>query len=498
LNKFCFMSIDINTFFKMNSVYNRYIHPPASIMLKSINTNCQAIIKVKRQDDVLKKLDATYTYFDEPLFCEYQKFLVTENSPVLVCEKGRQIGYSYVSAFRSVLKAVSNDRDTVYMSYNRESSKDFMREVQRWCRIFNLAYSVYENECIDNNSVNIFECTFLNLRKIIAVSGDCVNLRGKPGADIIIDEAAYNPSSIEEIMAASMATLIHGGSVRIGSTHAGVDSDFNKLITKIKSKELPYKTVKITFKDAVSQGLYKRICTKKKEIWSQESENAWIKNIYDLYGNRAEEELDAIPSDYSHGGKIFNNFKYKNLLPLELQPHEYIDFRYHDLAATNDKEEINNSIYYSASVKIRYIIATSLLVIVDWTAEKLSPLEGDAMIEKLAISDGVGSVQLIELEPGSTGSKYVAIMQERLIKHGLYQVFGYRPTVDKVKRAIPAGNAIQSGELMIDENLNNRDEFTRLIRKFSSKKIPLTTDLGDCISGTYDYILNEYNWMLSV
>lgn len=464
-------------------------------MLKTVKGSCEGIINKKRVNDATSLLDADYTYFNDPLFCAYQTLIVNDDHPVSIVEKGRQIGYSHVTAFRAVLKAASNIRDTVYMSYNRESAKDFMRDVQRWCRIFNLTFSLYQEECIDDNSINIFECSFLNLRKIIAVSGDCTNLRGKPGADVIIDEACYNPNPIEDILAASMATLIHGGSVRIGSTHAGIDSDFNKLIERVKAGELPYKHIKVTFKDAIEQGLYKRICAKSRQIWTQEKQDAWVDGIYKMYGNRASEELDAEPSDYSQGGKIFKDFQFIDTS--NLTPWQYIEFRYHDLAASDDDDEKNESIYYSASVKIRYVINTGKMVIVDWTAERLSPLEGDAKIEQLALLDGSKSVQLIELEPGSTGEKYVAIMQDRLVKKGIFQVFGYRPKIDKVKRAIPAGNAMCAGDLLIEAGLKDREKFTKLITKFSNKRQPLVTDLGDCISGIYDYVTNEYNWLLS-
>jgi phage terminase large subunit-like protein len=463
-------------------------------MLSSLKSRCYEIIKEVKTASAYELLDTDYTHFDQPLFCDYQKKLVLDSSPVLVLEKGRQIGYSWVMSFKAVIKAASNEKDTVYMSYNRESAKDFMRDVQRWCRIFNLAYSMYENECIDDRAINIFECNFLNLRKIIAVSGDCTNLRGKPGADVIIDEAAYNQNSISDVIAASMATLIHGGSVTIGGTHAGVDSDFNQLIDKIKAGDYPYTLMKVTFKQAVSQGLYKRICARKKEVWEQEKENIWISEIYNMYGLRASEELDAEPTDYSQSGKIFKTFEYIDLQPLN--PWEYVDFRYHDLAASKDPDDLNASACYSASVKVRYVYATQKIIVVDWQAEKLSPLEGDAMIEQLALQDGSKSVQIIEEEPGSTGLKYVAIMQERLIRQGVFQVFGYKPMMQKVKRAIPVANGVISGEVLIDQNLNNREEFIKYLQKFSSKPTPLVTDLTDCLSGAYDYIKNEYNFLM--
>lgn len=465
--------------------------------MKAIAKACQEIIISQKDKRFQNLLDCEFTYYDEPLFCPYQKELVTDESKVAVIEKGRQIGFSYTMAFRAVLKAVSNERDTVYMSYNRESAKDFMREVQRWSRIFNLSYTLYNEQCVDNNRISIFEINFLNLRKILAVSGDCTNLRGKPGADIIIDEVCYNQASMDELLAAAMATLIHGGTVRLGSTHAGEDSDFNQLIKKIRLGEVPYQLFRITFKDAINQGLYKKICNKNKEEWTEEKQSTWVKSIYDMYGIRADEELNAIPSNYSEEGKIFNNFRFLNVAELNLKDWDYIDFRYHDLAATKEKNDIKDSNYYSASIKLRYIYRLNKMVIHDWTADRLSPLEGDAKIEELAILDGAKSVQIIEQEPGSSGIKYVLIMQERLIGHGIFQCFPYAPKIDKVKRAIPAGNAIQSGEIMIDENIKDKDLLCNYLRRFSSVKQPLVTDLGDCLSGSYDFIKSEYNFMLT-
>lgn len=466
--------------------------------LKLLKTSCEEVVKssiTQKQSINIDTVDDTF-WQDNPVFCPYQSNLVTDESPVTIVEKGRQIGASFTYAFRAAFRATANIRDSIVTSYNKAAVKQFVKDACTWARILNNVFEIISyQEIVNEKDLNIFEIRFLNGRTITGLAGDAVNLRSYSGRDLYIDEAAYRADSLDDILAAGLAAIIHGGTIRILSTHAGVDSEFNKLIERIEAGELPYKHIKVSFRQAVNDGLFKRICAKKKEEWTQEKEDAWIEEIYKLYGNRASEELDAEPSDYSQSGKIFNNFQFIDLPPLK--PWEFIDFRYHDLAATKEEEDIDNSNYYSASVKIRYVLETQKLVIVDWSAERLSPLEGDAQIEKLALADGSKSVQLVELEPGSTGEKYVAIMQERLIKNGIFQVFGYRPTIDKVKRALPAANAIQAGELLIDSKLHKKDEFCNLLRKFSSRRQPLVTDLGDCISGIYMYILDEYNWTLN-
>lgn len=461
--------------------------------LKSIVSKCGIVVDdaIKNKHNFSTSVDIDF-WKDSTIFCKYQIDMVTDNHPVTIVEKGRQIGASYTYAFRASLKAAENKRDSIVTSYNKASAKQFIKDCCYWAKIFNQCFKLitYE-EIVNEKDLNIYEVRFLNGRTITGLAGDSVNLRSYSGRDIYIDEACYRTDPLEDILAAGLAAIIHGGTIRVLSTHAGTDSDFNKLILAIKAGGMPYNVLTIPFKEAVKQGLFKRICSKKGQEWSLDLEDKWVKELYELYGIRATEELDAVPSDYSVGGKIFYDFKYYDMS--DVSNYEIIKFRYHDLAATDDSS--NLSACYSASVQISYIITRNVLIITDWSADLLSPLDGDKKIEELALSDGSQAVQIIEQEPGSTGIKYVSIMTDKLSNMGIFQVYGYQPRMDKIKRAIPAGNAFKSGFLLIDENLKDRDEFTSTITKFSSKKQPLITDLADCISGCYDFIKSEYNFI---
>lgn len=465
----------------------------SSTNLKSLISKCGVTVDdaIKNKHNFNTNVDINF-WKDSTIFCNYQIDLVLDNRPVTIVEKGRQIGASYTYAFRASLKAAENKRDSIVTSYNKASAKQFIKDCCYWAKIFNQCFKLITyQEIVNERDLNIYEVRFLNGRTITGLAGDSVNLRSYSGRDIYIDEACYRSDPLEDILAAGLAAIIHGGTIRVLSTHAGTDSDFNKLILAIKAGGMPYGLINVPFRKAVSEGLFKRICSKKGQEWSQESEDEWVTELYKLYGVRATEELDAIPSDYSIGGKIFYDFKYYDMG--DVKPYEIIKFRYHDLAATDDQS--NLSACYSASVQISYIITRNILVITDWTAELLSPLDGDKQIEDLSIADGNQAIQIIEQEPGSTGIKYVSIMTSRLADMGLFQVYGYQPRMDKIKRAIPAGNAFRSGLLMIDENLKDREEFATTISKFSSKKQPLITDLADCISGCYDFIKSEYNFI---
>ena len=95
-----------------------------------------------------------------------------------------------------------------------------------------------------------------------------------------------------------------GGQVHIISTHDGVDNPFNELITDIRAGKKPYSIHRITFDEAVSDGLYRRICLRLGKEWTPQGEAAWCKEIRDFYGEDASEELDCIPKN--GGGKWLN------------------------------------------------------------------------------------------------------------------------------------------------------------------------------------------------
>jgi phage terminase large subunit-like protein len=433
--------------------------------------------------------------FKEPIFCQYQIDLINDDSDVVVVEKGRQIGFSHTFGFKAVLDALSDIRDFIYTSYNLQACKEFIKDCVKWCRLFNLVFKTYEVETLDENLFCVFEIKFNNNRSIFAVAGDAKNFRGKPGCNILIDEAAYRDTSLSEILAAAMATLIHGGKVYIGSTHCGVENDFNLLCEDIKKGNLNYSLHNIPFREAIAQGLYKRICIKQNKIYTPESEKEFIEKIYSMYGVRASEELDGIPSDFNEQGKIFTGLD--SFLGDFEHSYEWLFVRYHDLAATNKKIDENNekrgkkkdNSYYSASVKVGLHLPSNKIVVVEYTAEKLSPLDGNNRITELAREDGNNVTQLIEIEPGSTGIKYVEMMKDEMSRKGLNNIVGYAPKINKLTRAIPAANASMQGDLLIVEEL--KDSFNKIIKKFSAKPQPLVTDITDCLTGCYNYIRND-------
>lgn len=428
-----------------------------------------------------------------PVFLPYQTAWLTDKNPISVTEKSRQIGWSFIHAFRAVFKASSNKRDTLVTSYNKSSVKVFIKDCTFWARLFNTIHTITTNqEIIKDRFISIFELRFSNGRIIRAVSGDSVNMRGISGWDIIIDEAAYRAQPLDDILASASANIIHGGTIRIGSTHCGEDSDFNKLVQDIKNYKKPYQLHKTTFKEAITEGLYKRICLKKGETWTFEKELIWMESIYSMYGHRAIEELDAVPSNFDNEGDIFGKIKIAEIDHSRYW--EYAYFRYHDLASTEqDKDNPNPNAFYSAGVKCAVHKTTGLIILVEYYAEQVNARDGDKLIIETSVNDTNDCTQILELEPGSTGQKWHDYMVETLAENDIYNVTNYAPKLKKLQRLIPAANAVSQGKIKRLKSYE-MDELEKLLMKASSKKKPLISDLGDCVSGLFDFLSNSYYW----
>ncbi|WP_228068103.1 MULTISPECIES: terminase family protein [unclassified Neisseria] len=236
----------------------------------------------------------------------YQQAWCADQSPVKLCEKSRRIGLSWGEAADTALLAASaKGMDAWYIGYNKDMALEFIRDCAGWAKHYQLAAGEIEEteevfvEGDDRQAVLAFVIRFASGWRITALSSRPSNLRGKQGR-VIIDEAAFH-DQLSELLKAAMALLMWGGQVHIISTHDGIDNPFNELINDVRAGKKPYSIHRITFNEAVEQGLYRRICLRLSREWTEEGEAAWCKEIRDFYGEDASEELDCIPKN--GGGK---------------------------------------------------------------------------------------------------------------------------------------------------------------------------------------------------
>jgi phage FluMu gp28-like protein len=243
----------------------------------------------------------------DAVLLKYQQDWVADDSDLKVAEKSRRVGLTWAEASDNVLVASRSRQaggmNVYYIGYNMDMAIEYVEACAMWARVFNEAVSeIEEGEEVfkdgnDEKAIKTFTIRFASGFRIVALSSRPANLRGKQGV-VVIDEAAFH-GALDELLKAALALLIWGGKVRVISTHDGDMNPFNELVTEIRAKKRKGTVHRITFDEAIADGLYHRVCARQGKAWTQETEDAWRASVYQFYGEAASEELDVIPSQGS-------------------------------------------------------------------------------------------------------------------------------------------------------------------------------------------------------
>lgn len=241
------------------------------------------------------------------ILLSYQRelFEAVTTHNVTATDKSRRVGATWGIGASAVLisgaEKPAGGMDTLYLGYNLDMAREFIDTCAMWARAFNQACTEVgeflfkeQGEKGEDRSIQAFRISFASGFEIVALSSKPRSLRGRQGF-VILDEFAFHDDA-RELLKAAMALLMWGGKVLVISTHNGVDNPFNELLNEIRSGKKPGKVVRVTFDDALEQGLYQRICLVNGKAWSPEGEAEWRDGIRKAYGTAADEELDCIPS----------------------------------------------------------------------------------------------------------------------------------------------------------------------------------------------------------
>lgn len=235
------------------------------------------------------------------IFLPYQKEWLEDRSDLKIIEKNRRCGISWTDSADSVLDAAPADAwtNTYYMSFNKDNCRQYIEDAGEWAKKLGFAVSeIIETEepLLDDEdkSITTYRITFASGAEIMGLPGVSRSLRSKQG-NVVIDEAAFF-DDLESVLQAAKALVMWGGRIRVISTHNGDDNPFNILIKNIRSgKEKEWSLHRITFREAMAQGLYKRICLKQGRKWTPEADKEFMDKMYRIYGDNPDEELDVIP-----------------------------------------------------------------------------------------------------------------------------------------------------------------------------------------------------------
>lgn len=248
----------------------------------------------------------------------------------LVVEKSRRIGLSYgMSPFADMIAgAASGAQNVYYVGYNLDMAREFIGYCADFAKAFDdvrialpapgveLQMQLQrEDGSFDEETGNVsiaadggefllrgdaaktvktFRIDFPSGKSVVALPSSPRSVRGKQGV-FIIDEAAFH-DNLEELIKAVLAALMWGGRVIVISTHDGTDNYFNTLIEEIRAGKRAGHVHRITLKDAIAAGLYRRICLVQGKPWSEAAETDWETQLRRTYGDAADEELDVIPA----------------------------------------------------------------------------------------------------------------------------------------------------------------------------------------------------------
>lgn len=241
---------------------------------------------------------------DSAVLLPYQRDWIADDSDLKVAEKSRRVGLTWAEASDNVLIASSSraagGMNVYYIGYNMDMAIEYIEACAMWARVFNhAAEAIEEGEEVfkdgdDEKAIKTYTIRFASGFRIVALSSRPANLRGKQGV-VVIDEAAFH-GALDELLKAALALLIWGGKVRVISTHDGDQNPFNELVNEIRAGSRKGSVHRITFQEAVEQGLFGRVCMRKGVPWDEEAQAKWVADVYAFYGAAAEEELDVVPS----------------------------------------------------------------------------------------------------------------------------------------------------------------------------------------------------------
>lgn len=238
----------------------------------------------------------------------YQQRWVADPAPFKIAEKSRRTGLTWAEASDDVLIAASAKSDggmnVYYIGTEKEMTEEYIDACAMWAKAFNRYATEREDgfwdeaEEEEDKHIKTFRIRFPESgHSILALASRPRKLRGRQGV-LVGDEAAFQ-DDLPGLLKAAMAFLMWGGKVRLISTHLGEANDFNQTLLDIRAGNRKGSIHSIPFREAVAEGLYKRICLRMGKPWSQEAEDKWVEDIYAFYGTDAPEELDCIPSQGS-------------------------------------------------------------------------------------------------------------------------------------------------------------------------------------------------------
>ncbi|EDQ2494190.1 hypothetical protein PK12_004887, partial [Salmonella enterica subsp. enterica] len=234
---------------------------------------------------------------------------------ILAIPKGRRTGITFAWGLNSTLIAgaqkTAGGDNVYYIGDTREKGLEFIGYVAKFARVIAeqqaqdvsaIEEFLFEDQDEHGNTrmIAAYRVRFASGFQVAALSSRPANIRGLQGV-VIIDEAAFH-QDVQGVLDAATALLIWGGRIVVISSENGKNNPFHQFCNDIESGRYGDDAIvlRITFDDAVTNGLYERVCAMKGDTPTAEGKKTWYNRIRNAYGPRKaamREELDAIARD---------------------------------------------------------------------------------------------------------------------------------------------------------------------------------------------------------
>lgn len=199
----------------------------------------------------------------DTLLLPYQAKWVQDNSRLKICEKSRQIGWTWATAYRLVSrKGLADARlDSWISSRDDIQAKLFIQDCKNFASLLDAGAQDLGERVIDDKGHSASVLRMANGLTLNSMSSNPDAQAGKRG-DRVLDEFALHPDP-RKLYAIAKPGITWGGSMEIFSTHRGSQNYFNELIREVLERGNPkrFSLHRVTLQDALDQGfLYKLQC----------------------------------------------------------------------------------------------------------------------------------------------------------------------------------------------------------------------------------------------
>ena len=226
----------------------------------------------------------------------YQRRWVEETAGVAISCKSRQIGISWAAACWSTMRAAIGE--TVYVAIHaQEPRQQWIRDVTDWAEALKVLFVTPREHWVrhPDGDYLVTRVRMASGASVIAVPALERALRGRRG-HVVIDEAAY-AEHLDRLLDACTAQRMWGYKLRLICTQPkpGAPSwtHWYDLLARAEMSGWPIHMTPL--RDALADGLFRRIAARKGVEYSAEAEAEWEAGARADIGPAAAQELDCIP-----------------------------------------------------------------------------------------------------------------------------------------------------------------------------------------------------------